>query len=254
MTRKGLWLAVAVVAVSNLWALGLAAVNRQGGPDAEFRLTERELKLVPGGPENSAVSLRLAWTGPNTAHDAEWFDQAKLASLGFDCSLPVTRDNAKHYYGRPARRVYAALEFEGPAWQRYVSGLGPDVDTTSISGVSHLMLVDLDRDAARLRARYPDRARVAIVQAVAGMTVVVEPGRAPRLRGRVFEVLASDLNLPRELRRGIDPLVAQTEPATGASLPGAKAEMRGPRYVATVRWGRHFEPWVDAIRMTGATR
>lgn len=252
MTRKGLWIGIAVVVASNLWALGLAAVNRQGEPDAVLQLTEREVPLVPGGPENSAVSLRLAWTGPTTARGAGWFDQAKLAALGFDCSLPVTRDNAKRYSGRPARRVYAALEYEGPAWQRDAASLAPDVDVMSVHGVSHLMLADLDLDAARLRARYPDRTRVAIVRAVVALTVVSEPGREPRLRGRVLEVLASELNLPRDLRHGIEPLVARTGTAREEALPGAKAEPRPPRYVATIRWGRHFEPWVESIRLTGA--
>ena len=250
MTRTGLWLASAVVVVSNLCALGLAAVNRQGEPDAVLQLTEREVNLVPGGPENSAVSLRLVWTGPNTARDAGWFDQAKLASLGFDCSLPVTLENAKHYYSRPARRVSAALEYEGPAWERYAADMAPGIDTTSAVGVSHLMLIDLDRDAARLRSRHPDRTRVAIAQAVVGLTVVMEPGRAPRIRGRVLEVLDSDLNLPRDLRRGIEPFVTRTGPARGAGVPGTKAEPRAPRYVATIRWGRQLEPWVDGIRMT----
>jgi hypothetical protein len=252
MTRKGLWLAAAVVVVSNLWALGLAAVNRQGEADATVQLTEREVNLVPGGPENSALSLRLAWTGPNTARDAGWFDQAKLAALGFDCSLPVTRENAKHYSGRPARRVYAALEYEGPAWQRYAAGLPPNVDTTSADGVSHLMLVDLDVDAARLRARYPDRTRVAIARAVVGLTVLSQPGRPPRLTGRVYSVIVSNLNLPRDLHRGIEPLVGGTGTGRGSALPGGKTEPRAPRYVATIRWGRHLEPWVEAIRMTDA--
>ncbi len=252
MTRTSLSLASAVVVVSNVWALGLAAINRQGEPDAVLQLTEREAQLVPGGTENTAVSLRLAWTGPNVARDADWFDQSKLSELGFDCNVPVTRENAKHYYGRPPRRVYAALEYEGPAWQRYAAGLAPVVDTTSVYGVSHLMLVDLDRDAARLRARYPDRTRVAIVHAIVGLTVVSERGRAPRLRGLVFGVLPSELNLPRDLRRTVEPLVARTSPGRATDLSGATAQLRGPHYVATVRWGGRLEPWVEAIRMTDA--
>jgi hypothetical protein len=252
MTRKGLWLASAVVVVSNLWALGLAAVNRQGEPDAVLQLTEREVRLVPGAPENSAVSLRLDWTGPDVARNTDWFDQAKLSDLGFDCRVPVTRENVKHYFGRPVRRVYAALEFEGPAWRRYAAGLPPNVDTTSADGVPHLMLVDLDLDAVRLRARYPDRTRVAIARAVVGLTVVQQPGRAPRLRGRVFEVLTSELNLPRDLRRNVEPLVARDGAARASGSSPATTEPRGPRYVATIRWGRHLEPWVDAIRMTDA--
>lgn len=250
MKRTGLWLASAVVVVSNLWAIGLAAVNRQGEPDAVLQLTEREVQLVPGGPENTAVSLRLAWTGPNVAGEDTWFDQAKLAALGFDCSLPVTRENAKRYYNRPPRRVYAALEYEGPAWKRYAAGLAPNVDVETANGVSHLMLVDVDRDAARLRARYPDRARVAIVHAIVGLSIRSEPGREPRLRGRVLDVLPSELNLPRHLRPGVEPLSDGTRAGRGANASRASVEPRAPRYAATIRWGGRLEPWVEAIRMT----
>jgi hypothetical protein len=65
----------------------------------------------------------------------------------------------------------------------------------------------------------------------------------------VFEVLGSDLNLPRDLRRGIEPLISRAGPDRGASLKGSKT---GPRYVATIRWGGRLEPWVEAIRMTDA--
>ncbi len=254
MRRTGLWLAAAVVVVSNSWALGLAAINRQGGPDAVLHLTEREVPLVPSGPENTAASLRLAWTGPRGASDDTWFDQAKLAALGFDCSVPLTRETAKHYAGRPARRVYAALEYDGPAWQRYAASLAPDIDTTSANGVSHLMLVDLDRDAARLRARYPDRTRVAIAQAVVGMAIVWEPGRAPRLRGRVLEVLPSDLNVPRGLRPDVEPLAPRANPGRPASSAGSALTPPRPRYVATIRWGRRLEPWVENVRGTAGAR
>ncbi len=254
MTRKGLWLAAAVVVGSNFWALGLAAVNRLGDSDAVLQLTEREVRLVPGAPENSAVSLRLDWTGPNIARNTDWFNQAKLASLGFDCSVPVTRENARRYSSMPARRVYAALEYEGPAWQRYAASLPPNVDTTSADGVPHLMLVDLDLDAARLRARYPDRTRVAIVQAVVGLTVVSQPGLPPRVAGRVYSVLVSDLNLPRDLRHDIETLAARPGTPRRAGMPGIDTEPRPPRYVATVRWGARLEPWVSAIRRTDARR
>jgi hypothetical protein len=252
MRRTCLWLAAAVVVVSNSWALGLAALNRQGEPDAVLQLTEREVPLVPGGPENTAASLRLAWTGPRGASDDTWFDQATLAALGFDCSVPLTRETATHYAGRPARRVYAALEYDGPAWQRYAAGLAPDIDTTSANGVSHLMLVDLDRDAARLRARHPDRARVAIVHAVVVLRVVSAPGREPRLQGQVLEILPSDLNVPRDLRPDVEPIAPRANQGRPASSAGSALTPPRPRYGATIRWGSRFEPWIETIRMTGA--
>ncbi len=250
MTRNGLWLAAAVVVVSNLGALGMAALNMQDEPDAVLHLTEREARLVTGGAENTAVSLQLVWTGPGRLGEANWFDQAKLTALGFDCGVPVTRENLEHYDGRPPRQVYAALEYEGSAWNRYVAGMAPGADTTSAGGVSHLMLVDLDRDAARLRARYPDRTRVAIVRAIVGLSVVSEPGRPPRLRGRVLGLLSPEVNLSRDLRRVVEPLFEQTASGRAPGLPRATSAAHAPRYVATIGWGRHLEPWAESIRMT----
>jgi hypothetical protein len=247
MSRTGLWLASAVVVASNIFALGLAAVNRRGEPEAALQLTERELSPVAPGTENTAMSLRLTWTDPSGAREAGWFDRAKLAELGFDCSQPVTRGNAMRYRATPARQAYAALEYDGPAWQRYAAALPASVDTTTVDGMSHLVLVGVARDAARLRARYPDRAHVVVVQAVVGVMVVQERGRPLVLKGRVVAVLPSAVNVPRDLRRTLEPLIAGTERARDAAQPGAVPPAHAPRYVATVRWGRSLEPWIDAV-------
>ena len=248
MTRTGLALASAIVVVSNLWALGLAAVNRQGEPEATLQLTERELGLVSARTENSAMSLRLKWTDPSGRREAGWFDRAKLEELGFDCSLPVGRESAKHYATMPVRRAYVAMEYDGPAWQRYADTLPADADSTTAEGLSHLVLVDVARDAARLRARHPDRTRVVVAQAVVRLVAVQDVGGPRFLKGRVLAILPADLNVPRDLRLTLEPLVSTTERAHGAAQPGAAPSPQTPRYVATVRWGRSLEPWIDAVR------
>jgi hypothetical protein len=254
MSRTGLWLASAVVVVSNLFALGLAAVNRQGEPEATLQLTERELSPVSFGTENTAMSLRLTWTDPSGAREIGWFDRTKLVDLGFDCSQPVTRGNAMRYRATPARQAYAALEYDGPAWQRYAASPPAGVDTTTVDGLSHLVPVDVARDPADLRARYPDRGRVVIVHAVVGVTVIQDGGRPPLLKGRVVAVLPSELNVPRDLRRTLEPLATGTERARNAAQPGAAPLSHAPRYVATVRWGRSLEPWIDAVHALESQR
>jgi hypothetical protein len=247
MTRTGLSLAAAVVVVSNLWALGLAAVNRQDEPQATLQLTERELGLVSARTENSAMSLRLKWTDPSGRREAGWFDRAKLEELGFDCSRPIGRENAKHYRTMPARRAYVAMEYDGPAWQRYVAALPAGADSTTAEGLSHLVLVDVARDAARLRARHPDRTRVVVAQAVVRIVAVQDVGGPRFLKGQVLEVLPMELNVPRDLRRTLDPLVATTARPRATGPAGAAPLPHAPRYVATVRWGRSLEPWIDAV-------
>ena len=63
MTR-GWWIAVGIVAAANAAAVGGAAWNRQGEPEAVLELTERELELPPAAAENTALALRLRWTDP----------------------------------------------------------------------------------------------------------------------------------------------------------------------------------------------
>jgi hypothetical protein len=251
VSRTGLWLASAVVVASNLCALGLAAINRQGEPEAALQLTERELTLVPGGTENTAISLRLRWTDPGK-FDGEvgWFDRAKLVELGFDCRLPVTAKNSQHYRRMPSRQAYVALECDGPAWQRYAASLPAGANPRVGDNEPHLVLIDVARDAARLRARYPDRTRVVIAQAVVGVAVVHERGREPALKGQVVEVLPSELYLPRDLRLILEPLAVRPDRARANGPTRAALSPRGPRYEVAVRWGRSLEPWVESIRVT----
>ena len=251
MTRKGLWLAAAVVVVSNLWALGLAAVNRQGEPDAVLQLTEREVSLVPGGPENSAVSLRLAWSGPNITREAGVVrpGEARRARLRLPPSgdpgereTLLRRPGAARLRGPGVRGSgVAALRGRPGAERRY--DVGRRRRHTSCSWTSIWTPPVFGRATPTARAS-PSRRRSW------GPWSISEPGHAPRLRGRVFEVLGSDLNLPRNLRRGIEPLIPRAGRSRGAAASGAKTAPSGPRYAATIRWGGRLEPSVEAIRMT----
>ena len=124
MTRKTLWLAAGIVVLTNAIALRAAWVNRSGEPDAELVLTEREVRLLPYETENTALGLRLAWIDPARGAAAPgWFDAAALGRLGFDCTAPMTEQNSRSYRSQPPRAAFAAFEFEGESWQRYLDSL-----------------------------------------------------------------------------------------------------------------------------------
>jgi len=267
MRRTGLWWAAALVVVSNLGAMGFAAFNRSGEPEAVLELTERELRLPPKQAENTALTLELVFERPRPAgplrppREAGWFDRAKLQSIGFDCSRPVTPENASYYRVRPPRSTYAALEYEGEAWRRQMAEplpepaqagtVGPD-GTRRLTGPqesledrprqSHLVVIDVGNDPAALRQRYPDRRRVAIVEATAELRFVNNPGQAPFLAGRVMSVLPGEFNVPREWLGLLGRL--QTERAAATWPPP-----HDPRYRATVKWGRHLEPWIADVQL-----
>jgi len=128
------------------------------------------------------------------------------------------------------RTTFAALEYEGDPW--------PALDT-------HLVAIDVDNDPAALRRRHPDRRRVAIVEALASLHYVANPGQPPFVMGRVVTVAPAAINVPREWRASLEGFQAERTP--GAWPP----PLREPRYRVTVKWGRRFEPWIAGVEALG---
>jgi len=256
MGRKGLWIAAVVVIVSNAYTLGSAGFNRRGEPEAVLTLTERELRLAPRETDNTAMILQLAWIDPSQDDRTPgWFDAAKLASIGFDCRLPVTAENVAHYRAMPPRATFAVLEYEGEAWQRYVNGSPGQAEQASAIGWARLVLIDVGLDAAALRARHPDFRRVVIVPASAGLAVVQEAGQPPFLRGRVNNVNPEELNVPRELRPVLESMPGRTLTVFDPRLRRNSQALAGePRYRVTVKWGRSLEPWIENVQTMDAKR
>ena len=250
MKRQGLWIAAIVVIVSNAFALWDARANRAGEPEAVLELTERELRLPPREADNTAMVLRLQWTDLQPRNPDEdvpsWFDAAKLASIGFDTSLPATSENAAHYRGMLPRSVHAVLENDGEAWRRYVDGLASEKDRDAASRRPRLVLIDVGTDAGALRARYPDRTRAVVLPATAGLRLVRPRAGEPFLKGYVNIVYPVDLNVPKELR----PVLEGLAPRTVYAVDGQSGELDPvgePRYTVTVKWGRNLEPWIEKV-------
>lgn len=250
MARKGLWVAALVVIVANAFALAGARLNRTAEPEAALVLTERELRLPPREADNTAMVLRLEWTDLQPRYPDEetqgWFDAAKLASIGFDTSLPVTRENQSRYQGMAPRAIYAVLEHDGDAWRRHEAARAGDRDPQAASRGTRLVLIDVGTDAAALRARYPDRTRTVVVPATAGLRFVRPKTGQPFLKGHVNAVYPMELNVPKPLRPVLEALSPRT--AFGVDRQSGELEAVGePRYRVTVKWGRSLEPWIEAV-------
>lgn len=272
MHRHRLWWAAALVLASNLAAWGFAALNRSGEPEAILELTERELRLPAKQADNTALALELVLERPRDPRDprrpeppreAGWFDRAKLESIGFDCTMPVTKENERYYRERPPRSTYAVLEYDGDGWRRQVeasaaeppepaaapagTGGAPQPGTSRRTALdplrdSHLAVIDVGNEPSALRARYPDRRRIAIVEATAVLQFVSNAGQPPFLTGRVTSVLPGEINVPREWQRLLESLQTEGAPTT---WPPPSQE---PRYRVTVKWGRHLEPWIADVQ------
>jgi hypothetical protein len=237
--RPFLIAAVAVVAASNAYVLLHAAMNRRGAPDAELALTTRELRY--NFSTDSPGSMTLSW---QTAGES-WFDQQKLKETGFDVSVPPDSKGSARYYSRSqSREVFVVLEFEGAGWQKWLEEnrerlkkQAPFVARTQLetsqieaqwlSTASRLVAIDVGLDPDVLRRRYPDRQHVMILRGVAEPTVVQIPGQRSFLQGRIAQILTQTMNLPAEFR----------------GLPAYAS------YVATLRVGRRYEPWIAHVRV-----
>lgn len=289
MSRRGLFVALAVVLVVNAGALVSVARNRAGEPDATLALDERELELQPGERENSGLLLRLRYlSGPFPEEDpraagledalaSRVIDRAKLEALGFNGSIDPGNQRAAAFYGavlpRPAFVVFA---LGGPEWDRHVAAwqerrrrdTGDRVARGVMKGedeararaeiaeapqrLSRLVAIDVGPDAAALRAQYADRARHLILRGVVRLHHVdASAAGGPSLHGHLIDVFPAVLNVPRGLRAPLDALRELPRRDRTGPTPRRGLAMldRAPRYEVRVAVGRGWQPWVAEVRL-----
>lgn len=249
--------------------------NRNGEPESQLLLTERELKLPYGGgfhKEDSGLRLRLLWRVPVHGGGSfqagagsgapDWLDAAKLAELGFDAALgDGSPDKLRRLAGQQPREMLVVLEMAGSAWQRALENARQNLahaeaaraqngETKELvfrleqarkalerenNSNSRLFAVDAGRDLAALRAKYPDRSRYLIV------TGIVRPMAANhRLAGHLDKVLTDSINVPFELRTAIGPARLRSQ-GPGSTDEGA------PGYTVRLAVGQRLVPWIVAL-------
>jgi hypothetical protein len=258
---RALIAAAALVLVSNAIALGGVALNRHGDPEGVLQLTERELPIQywrwPDN-ENSAVHLQLRWRVASEedgrSRRVDWLTTEQLRQLGFDMpGADATSEQIGRYVRQPAREVFFALEFDGPAYRAALErarkrSLAAQTALATASAdenriatardakaqledeehrSSRLFVVAADLDADALRRRYPDRKRYAVVRGRVALSIGHD------LRPRIDGIETETIRVPYAYR-------AVVEPYLGDRSYG----QHEPRYTATVHFGRRFEPWI----------
>jgi hypothetical protein len=181
MLKFPLWRMIAVVLLANTAALYLV-VGNSGAPDATLQLTERELRVTNLGTDTTGMTLTLQWDR-NTV--MPWFDRAKLASLGFDCSTSPDAADAPDDYSTPRvlpRSAYVVFDYDpggipvsgqADAPQPPQSSMGGRaVDKAPAEFAPRLRPIDAGTDPRLLRARYTDRHRYLITAGTVRPTVV----------------------------------------------------------------------------------
>ena len=133
--RRALVAGIAMIVIVNAVALGNAAYNRSGEPDALLSLTERELDLPYDwgrDRDNSGLALRMQWRVVGAEQEdtlffgqpymsysrtPAWLDSAKLESLGVRMTrLTNTPEGRSHYRRQMPKPVLLVMEMDGPAY------------------------------------------------------------------------------------------------------------------------------------------
>ena len=164
-----------------------------------------------------------------------------MQELGFDTSVSASDKNAGEFYRRQRpRRAFVALEYDGPEWRKHLEYAElqprehPELAQLAESE-TRLIALDASTDAARLRARHPDRNSVIIGPAVVRIGIDPvrpayqnSPSTPARISGSVEEI-PSSIHVPRPLSEAF------------RRLP---ADRRAVKYRVHLRFGASYEPWV----------
>ncbi|MFZ6049239.1 DUF4824 family protein [Pseudomonas sp. CR3202] len=256
-TRSALISGLALIAMTNVVALGGVWYNRSGEPESSLLLSERELRRSYewSRHENSGLALRLDWRQPSDpASDDRYqrlmLDEARLAALGF-----AGPDKGDPRHDSQAREVLVVLELDGPARKAELERAREqlhnardelhakpndkrrqDAERAARDYLDHeeqrdsrLFAVDVGLDREALRIRYPDRSRYAIVPGSVNAWV-----RDGHLTGQISELRITAINVPHAWRRTLD-----------EALERGRQNDRPPPFQARVSFGQRLEPWMD---------
>jgi len=288
MRRYGLWLAVGLVLLTNVWVLAGVVYNRTGEAEATVVLTERELPKARQSRENTGLFLRLEWSMPGFQKPGRfdpkpgWFNRDKLEALGFRIDLPVLASKAYDYYRHQLPRpAYIVLEMEGDAWedwkrsalqhlQTLKADLAQATDEKEIKTLerqvddmkrrlltqSRLFAVDAGADPEALRVQYPDRNRYIIAQAIVRIQVAYvyrendreRRERVPVLNGYIQKVSVNTLHLPHLYRDRFLKLTSKARYISFSSPREAMKKIPAPRYAVTLHYGKRYEPWIAELK------
>lgn len=261
MRRRLVVTAVAFVLATNALVLGLVALNRAGEPSAVLTLTERELPLAGRygmTRESTGVSLQIERSNRMPLA----LETPRLQALDIDPRhLELARNED---WASIERTAFAVLEYDGPAFEAMLAEQADRIEAITAdseydrrrreaerrnleamrTGASRLLAIDIGADRKRLRERYPDRRRYAIVHARVTVRRIRSPETAqPELQAQVSSLLPAEIHVPNRFV----PILER------ATADGHRGRGQPPRYRVEVRWGRRLEPWIASVEPTTGT-
>jgi len=256
--QRLLLIGVGLIVLTNAIALAGVAYNRAGSLESVLQLSERELSYYKGEHEdNSGISVNFDWTVMNeSATDveyyswrnysrrADWLNTAKLKQLGFDVrnpsfstSAPDSSDSLKD------REVFLVLEFNGPAYQRYLQAAkalaktqvdkkaAADDIAEAETKDTRLFVIDAGTQADSLRKLYPKGKMHVIVKGIVSARWEKTDEKI-ELLGYIKSLSISTLHVSKP-----HDVVFNAIPANDAS----------GKYQVRVAYGQRHEPWILSV-------
>ncbi len=277
LSSRGLFAFCFVILVAtNITVLSGVSSNRNGEPDSQIILTERELQIpYQVYKENSGLSLRLTWRalGPvkednyySNGSTPVWFDAEKLKELGFNINDYLRQNDSTTFYKQPIlKEVFIVLEYDGEQYaeavKRSKNGLAreeglfnknPDDKklrdnlNRAKKRLKHeqitetrLFAIDAGVDPGKLRKKYGDRARFIIIKGL------VKPRHKfyknnKEVSGYISRLSVSSIYIPLKHRQVFDAIVTRDK--------SNRNDIRPPRFNVKLAYGKRLEPWMMSIK------
>jgi hypothetical protein len=243
MLKRFLWV-IGVVLVANAGAFAVVVRNSNGAPDASVQLTEREMRLSNVDTDSTGMTLSIEWDRDASNN---WFDRAKLTSVGFDCSVdPNAPGAADHYSGLAVlpRTTYVVLQYDPDrAAEARPSG---DTRVTRVPEYEpRLKPIDVGNDPHALRAKYPGGHRYIVTAGLVRLWFHRESANQPlKLDGRILGMLPGEVYVPQEMQATMLASLGKAGNREGPSVP----LMHAPRYQVTVGYGSGLLPRIVEVK------
>ncbi len=284
MKRFGLYIAIAIVMITNVIILSGVAYNRSGNPEFSIDLTERELPLKHISKENSGLFLSLNWNmqgktinGSNSPKN-NWLNKSKLEQLGFNTSFPLdTKRSWEQYYSQLPKEAFIVLEYEGDAWEKWETKLKNEIRTLKeklgketikksinfqkrrirnlewdLYYKSRLYAIDAGINLFSLKEKYPNQSNYLIVPGTIkiqkyNLSEFNSEGKKinkPYLSGYIKELSIMDIYVPSDQKDILKNLPPRVPKYSNEKMDGIEIK---PRYKVQLNLGKRLEPWIQNI-------
>jgi hypothetical protein len=202
----------------------------------------------------------------------DWLNRERLSALGFDLGVNGQNvDEARRYNRNPARPAFLVLEMGGPRLEQKLNraralladreaAFRLNADSTKMrreianmrrrvdwleNGASRLHVIDAGPRLDELRARYPDRARYAILRGQVRARVRRGDSSGPNavwIGGEISSLDGEKLNVPARYQPALVGVTQRYEFDYGP--PAAPARI----VEITVAFGKRLEPWIAGVK------